>query len=166
MIAPEQLLSLTKNIKKCGDTVDLILKHLFGDNIDHRDLEEEYNYDYNGDYSYRDYVITEIQQELHKNKIVAVNISNSGAVIGDEPRTYDHIFLLYSFDYNIYRIESYLGQYCSRMMLDNDYFQELYHLLSLNPGKERLVYWNGLFNVHELYDNNDKLYVDISFKSA
>lgn len=163
MIQPTQLLNLTANIKKCGDTVDIILKHLFQNHIDNRDLEEEYNYDYDGNLSYPDYVITEIQKELHKNKIVAVNISNSSAVIGDEPRTYDHTFLLYSFDHNVYRIESYFDQYCTRMLMNNDYSQELYALLSLNAGKERLTYWNRLFNVHESHDNEDKLYVDISF---
>ena len=138
MVEPSQLLILTQNIKKCGDIVNTILNHVFHDNIDNRYLEEEYYYDYKGKLSYPNYVVTEIDQTLRKNKIVAVNISNSSVVIGDE--TYDHVFLLYFYEHNIYRIESYFGEYCTRMIMNKDYKQELYNILSLNPGKQRLSY--------------------------
>ena len=38
------------------------------------------------------------------------------------------------------------------MLLHNDYEANLRKLLTLKPGKERLNYWNELFNVHILED--------------
>lgn len=102
---PQQLFELTRVIKKCGDTVDVIMDYLFPNKVELRDLEDEYRYDYQGPYSYTDYVLDQIENELNKHNIVSIYINSVSGVIGDEPQPeYDHAFILYRYSGLIYRI--------------------------------------------------------------
>lgn len=108
------------------------------------------------------YVIDEIKAQLDQNGLVGVSIENGFGGSGDQ--TFDHSFVLYRADGNVYRIESYVDLYCTRVVPDTNWMENVYRLLTVQPGLERLDIWNQVFSAQETQDTALSLDVVISTK--
>lgn len=155
-------MSIVKDYRQCGKTADAIMQYKFGTHIRYRylngeyfggDIDEEYHRTYFGDLSYIDYVISQVNTQLYTYGICSVHISNDWNINEETmDSTFDHVFILYRHQNNVYRIESYVNAYCSRMLVDNNYESEIQSLLTTPPGVTRINLWNTLFSAHETVD--------------
>lgn len=154
-ISPAELAILTKNIRHCADTVDFIMKY-FNPNFTREDnsviVTEKYE-DENYGGNYEDYVIELISKQLDKRGVVGVHLANDE----NNDDKIDHNFILYKYQNNVYRIESYVYLYCARVVENNDYGIMLKRLLDVPPGEERLSLWNKIFNATEIRDTDNTL---------
>lgn len=133
-------------------------------------LSEEYE-PYAGQNSnkpYYKYVIDKIYDDLENYGVAFVILSNSSG----EDKTFIHLFVLFNTMDGIVRFESY-GQselyeiengrvvvkpgyvlYCARIVEWPTFEQDMESLLTINPGVERVNYWNGIFSAHETIDTS------------
>ena len=106
-------------------------------------------------------MIDVISKILNNNGVSFINISNSSG----EDKTFVHTFILFLTDKNeVVRLESYGNMdwdnkcgnvlYKTRIVEWNTYKEDLLKLFKINPGVERVQYWNGLFSAHETDDTN------------
>lgn len=158
------LLTLAQGSSRCGTTVDRIVEHIYGSKgWEGRDLMLEYFGDeendfpklYFGHLSYAEYVIDNIQQALNKHFLCSISLDNSWAYGPEGLPTFDHTFLLYQKQNEIYRIESYINEYCPRWTNDPFFLDKLYCLIISKPGVQRLKQWNNLFNVSVTEDTEE-----------
>lgn len=68
----------------------------------------------------------------------------------------DHYFVLCNTTEGVFRIESYSGNYITRIISWDSYDEDLYKLVTYQPSAERLSYWDGLFNVNVIEKEKDK----------
>lgn len=150
--------NLTKDIKVCHETMDEVLNYLLGkNNTDIKVMKEDWQ-DYGEDKDYVTYSLDIIVEELQRNGAVGIRLENGSGSMNDQ--TFDHSFVLVVIDNNIYRIESYVGYYCTRIVLYNNYYKELFSLITSKPGKERIKLWNNIFNV-SMKEDTDEPILDI-----
>lgn len=151
----------TKNIKRCYETEESILQYYYGTNIVSRIIKEEYEdyVDEGGELTYSEFCIQQINSVLDEKGLCGISIENGSGGMGDQ--TFDHSFILYRADNKIYRIESYVFLYCTRLVPFPTYQQELGLLLEVSPGKKRLDIWNSLFSAAEYEDTLNPLDVEI-----
>lgn len=145
-----RLLHLVSEINYCVGTEDAILNHYYSeDGRDERYLMEEYA-GVNDGRSYPEYTLDAIQEELDKHGLVGVRMENGTG--GAMDQTFNHHFILYRADGQVYRIESYVFLYCSRILETPTWREDLYRLLTAPPGPQRLSLWNSLFSARETSD--------------
>jgi len=152
---PQEIFNIVKDIKHCYDTV---LEYYYGKNRLVRIMREDYE-DYGENKGYTKYVVDEVVTELNCNGMIGIMIENGSGGMNDQ--TFDHSFILHKLNGKVFRIESYVDIYCTRIIEDSSYRENLTLLLNSTPGKERLSIWNNIFSSHENRDTNEPLDVSI-----
>lgn len=150
----------TAKIGYCDETVDYLYNKLYGQQPweellvveDWEDSREE-----NG-LSYAEYCTFIIAKQLKEWGCCFVSLANSSG----EDKTFIHTFVLFATEDGIYRMESYgsfgnpnkadVINYCTRVIGDANYKENLEKLIVCEPGVERLGYWNELFSAGETCD--------------
>ena len=146
----DMILNEIKETASCGEAAEVIHYYYYGNKFVGENLDMEYSNIIDGR-TYPDYVIDRISNELNTWGFIIIFISNESGPDGDDV-TFDHLFTLFRSEGKIYRIESYYGQYCGRIVELNDWKNDLYSLLIAEPGSQRLAKWNGLFSATEHTD--------------
>jgi hypothetical protein len=156
------------NIEYCNVLTDTVY------NIIHPNLPmnkhiliEDYE-DENIETPYHTYVINRIYEELDKYGVTFISLMNSSG----EDKTFAHLFVLFKTMDGIIRFESY-GQselyeiendrvvvkpgyvlYCGRLITWSNFEQDIEQLLIIDPGIQRLDYWNNIFSSNEMVDTS------------
>lgn len=155
LIDLQNILDLARNIKHCRDTMDAILDHYYGGFYEgSRDVQimKEYHEDYAPNLAYSEYILDQINRELDKNGFVGVRLENGSGGVRDQ--TFDHSFILIKAEGMIFRIESYVDLYCSRIVQFPTYKEDLIRLIDSPPGPLRISLWNNLFSSFETQDTD------------
>jgi hypothetical protein len=108
-------------------------------------------------------VITAIEEQLAFGSVCMVWLTNG---TGNSDETFEHHFTLFQIEQQIFRVEGYAKLYCARLVEWPTWKQDFLRLLTINPGVERVAYWNGLFSAKETKDTQSPtLEVIINFNS-
>lgn len=107
--------------------------------------------------SYPRFVASRIREELNLGGICSIHLG-LGEKIG-------HSFtLIKTVDNKVFRIESYIDIYCTRIVQWPTYFNDIISLLEMTPGVARLNYWNGLFSSMEK-EGDDEYPIIVTLKA-
>ena len=110
---------LTKDIKVCHQTMDEVLHYLFGEkNTEMKVMKEDWQ-DAGEKETCVEYSLDVIEKELQRNGAIGVRLENGSGSMNDQ--TFDHCFVLVMVDDDVYRVESYVDYYCTRIVPYNNY---------------------------------------------
>jgi len=112
--------------------------------------------------------VEDIHNELENNNFCYVYLENGDISIMNDVNEinniFAHVFILYKYQGDVYRLESYIETYSFRITKWDNYKEDIQKLLIIEPGPERLKYWNNLFDCNELIDTTQKMYMEIKRK--
>lgn len=98
---------------------------------------------------YPEFVVDRIDEELEFSGFCSIVLIPNPL----DDHDFNHAFALCMVeDDRVFRVESYVDTYCSRLVEWPTYRGDLQRLLGMWPGVGRINYWNGLFSSYEERD--------------
>ena len=152
----DEIIALTQNTKRCYETSRAILSHYFKCGVSfvlpRDDWEDLCDEEQSEKKTYSQYVVEKIEQELNRTGLVGVELENG---TGCDDKTFDHHYVLIRKDDDVYRVESYVDCYTTRIVKNPTYAEDLINLLSAKAGQERINLWNSIFSSQEAEDTTE-----------